>query len=95
MSSSVFSCYQQEGTDGIESNSEYDSFADAVTPACAGIKRTPSRASILSTYSSRKRRRVSVASLDLGRDLAVPLTLETPIEETKVRASLANRTCHK
>ncbi|KAG0706200.1 hypothetical protein DFH29DRAFT_798679 [Suillus ampliporus] len=49
---------------------------------CAATKRTPSRASVSSTYSTRKRRRVSVASFDFGRDLAIPLAPETPIEET-------------
>lgn len=60
---------------------EYGTITDAITPACATIQRTQSRASVSSTYSTRKRRRVSVASLDLGQDLARPLTPETPIEE--------------
>ncbi|OAX40982.1 WD40 repeat-like protein [Rhizopogon vinicolor AM-OR11-026] len=76
MSLSVSYCCCHGGTNGIDS--EYDGVADT----CAAIKRTPSRANISSTYSSRKRRRISVASLDLGRDLATPLTPETSIEET-------------
>lgn len=78
-------CYWQGGADRIDS--EYDSVADT----CAAIKRTPSRASVSSTYSPRKRRRISVASPELGRDLATPSTPETPIEETNVRASLGQQ----
>lgn len=81
----ILFCYWQGGTDRIDS--EYDSIADT----CAATKRTPSRASVLSTYSSRKRRRISVASPELGRDLATPLTPETPIEETNVRAPLGQQ----
>ncbi|KIK43654.1 hypothetical protein CY34DRAFT_689732 [Suillus luteus UH-Slu-Lm8-n1] len=61
--------------------SEYGNLTDPITPTCATIKRTPPRPNISSTYSTRKRRRVSVASLDLGQDLARPLVPDTPIEE--------------
>ncbi|KAG2130354.1 WD40-repeat-containing domain protein [Suillus clintonianus] len=73
-------------------SSEYSSVADAITPTCTTLKRTPSRANVSSTYSTRKRRRVSVASFDLGRDLATPLVPATPIEETNADRFVTVRT---
>ncbi|KAH7911283.1 WD40-repeat-containing domain protein [Hygrophoropsis aurantiaca] len=60
------------------------SIPSPATPTCTApkIKRTPSRGSLLIGYSSRKKRRVSVASFDFAADLGIESSAQTSVEET-------------
>ena len=54
------------------------------------MKRTPSRATLSNTLSTRKRRRVSIPSFDLEAELGIPTTTESAVEETDVSDILSS-----
>ncbi|KIJ64387.1 hypothetical protein HYDPIDRAFT_112395 [Hydnomerulius pinastri MD-312] len=55
------------------------------------LKRTPSRATISNSHSTRKRRRVSIASFDFETEIGVPTNPEIALEETDADRFLSTR----